>query len=501
MGDGNGKNGKKVQLIHDASSIYYLHPSEGPSNSLTKYMLKNENFDIWEKAIINALEGRNKFGFVNGEFEKPTDETSAEFSAWKSNNSTICSWMFNSIDESIQPSVAGHKIAREMWLDFKERYSNNNGPRLNQLKAQYHLLRQTTMSVVSYYNRFKALWDELYGSEDLTCGCTCAAAAKLCARVERDKTHDFVLGLDDEQYSNIRTQILTTTVTPATNNLSSQVTTTTNSAPPTCSFCGRFGHDYDRCYQRVGFPPKSGRGGRGGRGSRSRGGASGGRGQQTQVSANAARVPHQQPANDATTSSTSRPANNDSSPTGFTTEQMQRLITLLESSSASEKLFGKEINLDCLWLLDSGASHHMTGMLDNLYDCSAVPPCPVSLPDDLDFAPYPSSEATVPPTTIPTSPNSTDRGSVAPPEEATAPPMRVYTRRPRKPSQKHAEDTSVRSQSLSPPASPSCRLMNEDGAVLATAPSSPVENVTSSVREPENVTVPNDQPRVRRPPN
>lgn len=170
-------------------------------------------------------------------------------------------------------------------------------------------------------------------------------------------------------------------VTPATNNLSSQVTTTTNSAPPTCSFCGRFGHDYDRCYQRVGFPPKSGRGGRGGRGSRSRGGASGGRGQQTQVSANAARVPHQQPANDATTSSTSRPANNDSSPTGFTTEQMQRLITLLESSSASEKLFGKEINLDCLWLLDSGASHHMTGMLDNLYDCSAVPPCPVSLPD------------------------------------------------------------------------------------------------------------------------
>lgn len=82
MGESNGKNGKKVQLIHDASSIYYLHPSsEGPSNSLTKYMLEGENFDVWERDIINSLEGQNKFGFVNGDFEKLTDEASAEFSA------------------------------------------------------------------------------------------------------------------------------------------------------------------------------------------------------------------------------------------------------------------------------------------------------------------------------------------------------------------------------------------------------------------------------------
>ncbi|KAK6146338.1 hypothetical protein DH2020_020207 [Rehmannia glutinosa] len=64
------------------------------------------------------------------------------------------------------------------------------------------------MNVVSYYNKFKALWDKLYGSEDLTCGCTCAAAIKLRARVERDKTHDFVLGLDDVKYGPLRTQIL-----------------------------------------------------------------------------------------------------------------------------------------------------------------------------------------------------------------------------------------------------------------------------------------------------
>lgn len=172
--------------------------------SITKYVFTGDNFDVWDKAIMNGLEGKNKQGFVNGEISKPTDETSAEFVAWRSNNSTICGWMFNSIDISIQPSVAGHKIALEMWTDLKERYFVVNGPHIHQLKTEYTTLRQKGMTVVTYYNKFKALWDELYSGEDITCGCTCDAAAKLRARMERDKTHDFLMGLDDEQYGPIR---------------------------------------------------------------------------------------------------------------------------------------------------------------------------------------------------------------------------------------------------------------------------------------------------------
>lgn len=159
------------------------------------------------------MEGKNKYGLINGDFAKPADEKGSEFVAWKANNSTlICSWIFNSVDESIQPSVVSNKIAQHLWNDLKERYCVSNGPRLNQLKSAYHSLRQKDLSVVSYYNKFVALWDELYGKEDLTCGCTCAAASKLRVRVEHDKTHDFVLGLDDEQYKGLRTQILSISI-------------------------------------------------------------------------------------------------------------------------------------------------------------------------------------------------------------------------------------------------------------------------------------------------
>lgn len=410
MSGGNG-NGKKVQLIHDASSIYYLHPSEAGGVPLTKYFLTGENYDVWEKAIINALEGRNKYGFITGEFAKPSDEKSPEFSAWKSNNSIICSWLFNSIDITIQPSIVSHKIAKEMWDDLKERYSISNGPRLNQLKSLYHSLRQKGMAVVAYYNKFKALWDELYGSEDITCGCTCAAAPKLRARAERDKTHDFLLGLDDDQYGPLRTQILSTdpfpnlgkafslvtqeerhktiirdrddktsmvsfaaqsSLTPPT----SKPTSPSTYNPVTCTYCGRTGHDYERCFQRIGYP--NGLRGRGrGRPGRGRGGSSSsGRGQHHIATANVATA--QQTVDTSPLASTSGTA---SSIPGLSAEQVQRLLTLLDTSPSSEHLHGKNSSDSSVWLLDSGASHHMTGTLEYLFDCIDLPPSPVSLPN------------------------------------------------------------------------------------------------------------------------
>lgn len=48
---------------------------KAPGNSLTKYLLTRDNYDVWTKAIINALKGRNKYGFTNGNFVKSVDES------------------------------------------------------------------------------------------------------------------------------------------------------------------------------------------------------------------------------------------------------------------------------------------------------------------------------------------------------------------------------------------------------------------------------------------
>lgn len=51
---------RKPQLIHDTTSIYFLHPSEGLGMPITKCVLLGDNYDVWSKAILNGLEGRKE---------------------------------------------------------------------------------------------------------------------------------------------------------------------------------------------------------------------------------------------------------------------------------------------------------------------------------------------------------------------------------------------------------------------------------------------------------
>ncbi|VFQ60888.1 unnamed protein product [Cuscuta campestris] len=378
-------NPKKTRLIHDPSSIYYLHPSEGPGNSLTKYLLKSDNFGVWEKAIRNALGGRGKSVFLSsGSVPKPTDEQ--ELSAWCANHQIICSWIFNSVDESIQPSIVSHSIAYELWNDLKKRYSCSNGPRVYQLKSELNSLRQKGQSVVSYYNQFITLWNQLYGSFDLTGGCRCEAAGVMRARIDRDKTVDFLLGLDDEQFGNIRSHIIGTEPVPDLDRVYFLVTqeerhrhivctrddrtdsvafaTRSDKRPlvpnRSCSHCGRTNHSVDTCFELIGFPAQYARGGGRGRGSgpTGRGGsASGGRGSTRHGSAPHTPAGSGQPVQGSSGGPPAAVHASVSDSSGNLSDQMSRLMSMLEAS-ASHAYTG---NSSSDWLIDSGASHHMTG--------------------------------------------------------------------------------------------------------------------------------------------
>ncbi|RAL47197.1 hypothetical protein DM860_017012 [Cuscuta australis] len=385
---------KKVRLIHDPTSPYYIHPSESAGNSLTKHLLKGDNYDIWEKTIINALEGRSRAGFLNPSgFPKPTDEQ--ELAAWKANNSIICSWICNSVDEHIQPSIISHKIAHELWLDLKTRYGGSNGPRIHQLKSEFQSLRQKGQTVVVYYNQFVTLWNKLYGSVDPTCSCRCEAAALIRAREEQEKTHHFLLGLDDEQFGHIRSQIIATepvldihrayalivqeerhkSIVRGRDDRTDALAFAMQRPAPTmgrgdppnysCTHCGKDGHSVDRCYQLHGYPPGKGRGGRGGGRTPSGGSSAPGRGTGRGVGSATGG------ANAATNSNA----------LGLTPDQMTRLLSMLDVSS-SDKDTGSNGEASAReWLIDSGASHHMTGNISLLTDVVPMAPCVITLPN------------------------------------------------------------------------------------------------------------------------
>ena len=126
-----------------------------------------------------------------------------------------------------------------------------------------------------------------------------------------------------------------------------------------CSHCGRTGHEKRDCYQIVGFPewfPERNAGHGQSSGGRGRGGRSGGRCRER------ANVSH-----DTSSNSSEFP--------DFTSDQWKILTQMIQEKSGanvSDRLSGKSKLGDVI--LDTGASHYMTGLLSLLTNVEPISP-------------------------------------------------------------------------------------------------------------------------------
>jgi len=130
------------------------------------------------------------------------------------------------------------------------------------------------------------LWTELGNLVKVptcTCkGCTCGVAEKIIAMYKADKAYQFLMGLNDEAYSTIRSQILALDplstldrifnmtqqedshkklmITRDTQTESSMAFTMREQThvyeKGTCKICGRYGHEESVCYEVIGYLPR-----------------------------------------------------------------------------------------------------------------------------------------------------------------------------------------------------------------------------------------------------
>lgn len=155
-----------------------------------------------------------------------------------------------------------------------------------------------------------------------------------------------------------------------------------------CSHCGKQGHEVSQCFQVIGYPewwdknakPAAGRGmdkGGRGNGSDSQGGRGRGRGTGFRAYNTQADTPGEQELQQT------------QGIPNFTNEQWATLTQFVNSqkSNNSEKLgkkdklvfFGKDSRYDII--IDSGASHHMTGEINLLSDVITISPVSIRMPE------------------------------------------------------------------------------------------------------------------------
>ena len=272
-------------FIIENHSPYYLHPSEGPGVTITSVIFNGKNYELWQKVVRTALKSKNKLVFIEGTITKPTPkgEDLSEFNAWEMVNSMICSWIINVIDPKLHASVAYAETAYEMWQNLRKRYAVANTPKIHQLKTDLAACKQGGLEVMDFYSKLMGMWSELENYAKVpqcTCGkCECKIGSRITKMAQDEKTHQFFMGLNDEVFSTIRSQILALDPLPTLDVIFNMVTQEENhrrvmlgrdnrsanmvafvarehtNERPSCKHCGWLGHDEASCYEIIGYPP------------------------------------------------------------------------------------------------------------------------------------------------------------------------------------------------------------------------------------------------------
>ncbi|XP_056860139.1 uncharacterized protein LOC108835766 [Raphanus sativus] len=312
--------------------------------------------------VVNALQAKRKLGFIKGTLKKP-EETSPDLENWLTVNSMIVGWIRASIEPKVRSTVTYITEAYQLWEDLKQRFSVGNNVRVHQIKAHLASCRQKGLSVLDYFGNLSKLWEELQVYQPIH-ACTCGAAAAIAKEREHEKIHQFMMGLDDSRFVNISTSVIGLDLLPSLGEIYNKMVREEQRLASARSHEQQEARDY---WQLVRFPDRynersGGRGqGFGNRG-RGRGMNSRGRGQENIAQAS------------VTSSNSSFPE--------FSADQWKVLSQMIQEKAgnqASDKLFGKNKLGDVI--LDTGASHHMTGNRDLLTHLETISPCSISFAD------------------------------------------------------------------------------------------------------------------------
>ncbi|KAL2921517.1 Retrovirus-related Pol polyprotein from transposon RE2 [Bienertia sinuspersici] len=405
----------------ESTNSLYIHPSDGINSVVVEKLQGNSNYLQWKRSLEIALASKRKLGFITGGMARDSSDKVKQ-EAWDTCNNMVISWIHNNVLDSIKKSILFMTNAHHIWKHLETRFQINNRWRKYQLNKMLYEAKQNERNVSDYYTEMKGIWEELDVLNTLPVIITTMTSEvtgfvrALNKQMEEQKLFQFLNGLNEVNTS-VRSNVLMMASLPSVEvcsmiqqeetqrvvlkkvkeepeplamyNKSNAVTCDAcgkignkkkDCWTPMCDHCGKLGHLKKECYHVVGFLDSVERqaGGKGkDLGSGYRGGRWNiegrfGRGGARESSKTAANV---QIHGDS--------GINSSQNLSITPQQLEQMLKALPISSKGSS--ETEDDMDCnyagmvmcnmveqktqgCWIIDSGATNHVTGSFEKLID-------------------------------------------------------------------------------------------------------------------------------------
>lgn len=391
----------------DMQNPLFLHPSDGPLSVSIPKLQGSGDYRAWKRSFEIQLSSKRKLGFVTGT-EIRNIESETEATQWDTCNNLVISWLHNNLSDNIKQSILFVNSARDVWLQLERRFSITNGSRKYKLNKDLFALKQNHLSISEYYTALSSLWEEIESMNSLPILTTItpeitAFLTAINVLREEAKLFQFLNGLDDK-YGAQRSQLLMMSPLPTVESACSAIqqeeaqrdvlqsndnyvveasamygsknVDRSAGTMSVCNVCGGKGHTGDRCWTTIGYPKWH---------HKSKKNVSRGNSSSSSSKWNAPQTGPPKMANNAQGSST-RDDN-----VHITHQQLEQLLQLLPSKQCNdsrgidtddelEQGFSGMVSSCMLakknedWIMDSGASDHMTASLSHLSNVKPAPP-------------------------------------------------------------------------------------------------------------------------------
>ncbi|XP_071698002.1 uncharacterized protein [Rutidosis leptorrhynchoides] len=173
-GDETESSGTTITQVSnlDFGNPLYLHSSDTSINALISLKLKGtENYNVWSRAMLLALQTKNKTGFIDGTVIKSTTDDVLALQ-WERCNSVVLSWILNSISEELFSGQVFSKYAKTVWDELKETYDKIDGSITFNLHKKINTISQNGDSLSDYYHKLNSSWKQFDALVKLpSCGC------------------------------------------------------------------------------------------------------------------------------------------------------------------------------------------------------------------------------------------------------------------------------------------------------------------------------------------
>ncbi|KAG6701893.1 hypothetical protein I3842_07G008300 [Carya illinoinensis] len=180
--------------------------TESHSVQITNIRLNEANFLRWSQSVRMYIHRRGKIGYLTGE-TKATDKADLSYAIWDAENSMIMAWLVNAMDEDISANYMCYPIAKELWDNVSQMYSDlGNYSQIYELQQKIGKNQQGEDSVTKYFNVLKGQWQDLdlFNDYDWKSLDDCNYNKKM---VENARIFQFLAGLNDE-FDEVRGRIL-----------------------------------------------------------------------------------------------------------------------------------------------------------------------------------------------------------------------------------------------------------------------------------------------------